>query len=90
MTEALGDNAQKQLQAIVFRIERLEEEKAETAMLIKDVYLEAKSNGYDPKVIRALLKERKIEENVRIQMGEMLDVYRHAVNGKSSSGGDES
>lgn len=89
MTEALGDNDQKQLQAIVFRIERLEEEKAETAMLIKDVYLEAKSNGYDPKVIRALLKERKIEENVRIQMSEMLDLYRHAVNGGGNPQGDD-
>ncbi len=55
----IGDNSAARLRSLVERIERLEGEKAELADDIKGIYVEAKSAGYDPKVLRALIAERK-------------------------------
>ena len=55
MTEAIGDNAKEQLRSIIERVERLEEDKAAVASDIKDVFTEAKGNGYDVKALRAIV-----------------------------------
>lgn len=74
-----GGIAGEQLRAIVERIERLEEEKQTIADDIKDVFAEAKGNGYDVKALRALIRLRKQEPNERQEHEAILDVYMHAL-----------
>lgn len=74
-----GGVAGDQLRTIVERVERLEEEKQTIADDIKDVFAEAKSNGYDVKALRALIRLRKQEPNERQEHEAILDVYMHAM-----------
>lgn len=74
-----GGVAQDQLRSIVERIERLEEEKAEIARDIREVYAEAKGNGFDVKALRKLISVRKIDANERKEQEAMLDLYMHAM-----------
>jgi uncharacterized protein (UPF0335 family) len=67
------------LKAFVERIERLEEEKAAIADDIKQVYAEAKGNGYDPKIIRKVVRLRKMDANKRREEDELLDLYLAAL-----------
>ncbi len=71
--------AADQLRTIVERIERLEEEKKEVAEQIKEVYAEAKGNGYDVKTLRAVIKLRKIDPVQLSEEEAMLDLYKHAL-----------
>ncbi len=75
----LHDSAQKQLQQLVEQIERLEEEKKAIASDIKDKYLEAKSVGFDVKVLRKIVALRKKETSERQEEEAILDVYLHAL-----------
>ena len=59
MADALGGNASEQLKSIVDRIERLESEKQAIADDIKEIYAEAKGNGYDCPTIRKVIRQRK-------------------------------
>lgn len=68
-----------QLKSIVERIERLEEEKKTIADDIKEVYAEAKGNGYDPKIIRMVIRIRKRDANERAEEEALLDLYLQAV-----------
>lgn len=68
-----------QLKAIVERIERLAEEKQTIADDIKDVYAEAKGNGYDVAALRALIKLRKEDANKRAERETILETYMHAL-----------
>lgn len=61
------------------RIERLEEEKVGIADGIKEVFLEAKGNGYDVKIMREILKLRKMEKAALDEQETMLDLYRQAI-----------
>ena len=74
-----GGVAAGQLRAFVERIERLEEEKKAIADDIKDVYGEAKSNGFDTKVLRQVVRLRKQDLNERREMEEVLELYMHAL-----------
>ncbi len=74
MTDAHGI-ARDQLRAFVERIERLEEEKKTIADDIKDVYGEAKSMGYDTKILRKLISIRKQDANERLEQEAVLDTY---------------
>jgi uncharacterized protein (UPF0335 family) len=58
---AEGTVAADQLRLFIERIERLEEEKKGIADDIRDVYAEAKANGYDPKIMRLMVRLRKME-----------------------------
>jgi len=78
MTEA-GGIAAAQLRSVVERIERLEEEKTALATDIREVYAEAKSNGYDVKTLRQVVRLRKIETSDRQEQEALLDVYLHAL-----------
>lgn len=68
-----------QLKSIVERIERLEEEKKTIADDIKEVYGEAKGNGYDVKVLRKVIAIRKRDANERAEEEAILDLYLQAV-----------
>ena len=71
--------AQDQLRAIVARIERLEEEKATIAADIREVYAEAKGNGFDVKALRKLISVRRVDQAERKEQEAMLDLYMHAL-----------
>ncbi|HEV7257810.1 MAG TPA: DUF2312 domain-containing protein [Bosea sp. (in: a-proteobacteria)] len=68
-----------QLKSIVERIERLEEEKKTIADDIKEVYAEAKGNGFDVKVLRKVIAIRKRDANERAEEEAILDLYLQAV-----------
>ncbi len=68
-----------QLKSIVQRIERLEEEKKTIADDIKEVYAEAKANGYDVKVLRKVISIRKRDARERREEEAILDLYLQAV-----------
>ncbi|HAT85628.1 DUF2312 domain-containing protein [Cohaesibacter gelatinilyticus] len=74
-----GGVAADQLRAFVERIERLEEEKKAISDDIKDVFAEAKGNGYDVKVMRQVIRLRKQDSNERQEMEALLDLYLHAL-----------
>jgi uncharacterized protein (UPF0335 family) len=71
--------AQGQLKAIVERIERLEEEKKSIAGDIKEVYAEAKANGFDTKVLRKVIALRKKDVAEREEEEAILDLYLQAL-----------
>ena len=71
--------AADQLRTIVERIERLEEEKREVAEQIKEVYAEAKGNGFDTKTLRKVVALRKKDPEERSEEEAMLDLYLHAL-----------
>jgi uncharacterized protein (UPF0335 family) len=75
----IGDNARNQLRSFVERVERLEEEKKTISDDIKDVYAEAKSNGYDTKVLRKVIAIRKQDQNDRMEQEAILDTYLAAL-----------
>jgi uncharacterized protein (UPF0335 family) len=68
-----------QLKAFVERIERLEEEKQAIADDIKDVYAEAKANGFDTKILRQVIRLRKQDADERAEMETLLDLYLAAL-----------
>ena len=71
--------AKDQLRAFVERIERLEEEKKTISDDIRDVYAEAKGNGYDVKALRQVIRLRKQDKDERAEMEAILDTYLHAL-----------
>ncbi|MXP44815.1 DUF2312 domain-containing protein [Allopontixanthobacter sediminis] len=75
MAEATDDR----LRLLIERIERLEEEKKGIADDIRDVYGEAKAVGYDPKIMRQVVRLRKMKPDDRSEMETILDVYKSAL-----------
>ena len=71
--------AKDQLKAFVERIERLEEEKKAIADDVRDVYAEAKANGYDVKALRKVVRMRKQDVNERKEQEAILETYLHAL-----------
>ncbi len=71
--------ARDQLRAFIERIEKLEEEKAAIADDIKEVYAEAKGNGYDTKTLRQVVRIRKLDSAERQEQEALLDLYLHAL-----------
>ncbi len=78
MAEA-GGIAADHLRSFVERIERLEEERAAIAADIRDIYAEAKSTGFDTKVMRQVVRLRKMEQADRQELEALLDLYLHAL-----------
>jgi uncharacterized protein (UPF0335 family) len=74
-----GGVAGSQLKAFVERIERLEEEKKGIADDIRDVFAEAKGQGFDTKVMRQVIRLRKKEPAEREEEEALLDLYLHAL-----------
>ncbi|MET0969557.1 MAG: DUF2312 domain-containing protein [Tardiphaga sp.] len=77
--QATHSFAKDQLKAIVERIERLEEEKKTISDDIKDVYGEAKGNGYDVKALRTIIRMRKQDANERAEQETILETYLQAL-----------
>lgn len=75
----VGGIAGAQLRSFIERIERLEEEKAALAADIREVFAEAKGNGFDPKVMRQVLKLRKLDQADRQEQEALLDLYMSAI-----------
>jgi uncharacterized protein (UPF0335 family) len=71
--------ARDQLKSIIARIEKLEEEKAAIAGDIKEVYAEAKANGFDAKTLRQVVRIRKQDSAERQEQEALLDLYLHAL-----------
>lgn len=71
--------AADQLRLFIERIERLEEEKKAMADDIKDVYAEAKANGYDTKTMRAIVRLRRMEKHHRDEAELLLETYKAAL-----------
>ena len=74
-----GNVAADQLRLFIERIERLEEEKKGIADDVKDVYAEAKANGYDTKTMRTIVRLRKMEKHARDEADALLETYRNAL-----------
>ena len=75
----LQNTTKDQLRTFVARIERLEEEKAALAADLREVYAEAKSNGFDVKALRSVVRLRKQDENKRKEAEAVLATYLHAL-----------
>ena len=76
---AEGTVASDQLRLFIERIERLEEEKKGIADDVRDVYAEAKANGFDVKTLRVVVRMRKHDANERAEQAAILDTYLHAL-----------
>ena len=74
-----GGIAADRLKSFIERIERLEEEKGAIAGDIKEVYSEAKSAGFETKIMRQLVRLRKMDAQERNEQEQLLDVYKQAV-----------
>ena len=75
----VGGVASERLKTFVERIERLEEEKQALAGDIREVYSEVKGAGFDPKIIRQVIRLRKMEASDRSEMEELIEVYKRAL-----------
>jgi len=73
-TSAPGNNVKAQLQSIVERIERLEEEKRSTADDIKEVYAEAKGNGFEVKALRRIVRLRRMDQSQKAAYNEVESI----------------
>ena len=75
----MADATDDRLRLLIERIERLEEEKKGIADDIRDVYAEAKAVGYDPKIMRQVVRLRKMKPDDRNEMEMVLDTYKAAL-----------
>jgi uncharacterized protein (UPF0335 family) len=75
----VGGIAGDRLRSFIERIERLEEEKRALGSDIKEVYSEAKGSGFDTKIMRLLIKERRLDKDDRDEQETLLDLYRRAL-----------
>ncbi len=76
---ANGGFAPDRLRSFIERIERLEQEKQDLAADIREVYSEAKGVGFDPKIMRQVVRLRKLDDNDRRELEMVLDTYMHAL-----------
>ena len=75
----MADSTNDRLRLLIERIERLEEEKKTITEDIKDVYAEAKGNGFDTKVLRKVISLRKQDADERQEQEAILDLYLQAL-----------
>jgi uncharacterized protein (UPF0335 family) len=76
---SVGGISAGQLRSFIEKIERLEDEKAEIANTIRDVFAEAKAEGFDVKVMRQVIRMRKMKKEELAEQEELLDLYCHAL-----------
>jgi len=79
--DVLNSAAQSQLKSVIERIERLEEDKAAVSADLKEVYLEAKGNGFDVKILRKVVRLRKQDKAKRQEEEALVDLYLSAIGG---------
>ena len=76
---ASGTVSAEQLRLFIERVERLEEERKGISEDIKDVYSEAKGQGYDTKTMRQIVRLRKMERDARMEQEALLETYKAAL-----------
>lgn len=74
-----GNFSADQLNQLVARIERLEEEKKALADDIREVYAEAKAHGFDTKILRQVIKLRKLDRAELAEQESLLEIYMDAL-----------
>jgi uncharacterized protein (UPF0335 family) len=79
--DTLGATAQGKLKSLVERIERLEEDKAAVANDLKEVYAEAKGEGFDTKILRKVVRLRKADAAKRSEEEALIELYITAIGG---------
>ena len=79
--DTLNATAQTQHRTVIESIERLEEDKAGVMADLKEVYAEAKGNGFDSKIIRKVVRLRKQDRAKRMEEEALLDLYMSAIGG---------
>lgn len=82
MTKQIAGITGDQLLSVIQRIERLEQDKTQVSEDIKSVYSEAKNNGFDPKIMKEVVKMRKLEQSERDEKETLLDLYMKAIGMK--------
>ena len=78
-SDVLNQSAQNRLKTIIQRIERMEVEKAEILNDIKEIYAEAKGEGFDQKIIRKVVRLRKVDKAKRAEEEALIDLYLSAI-----------
>jgi len=73
------DIAKERLKSFIERVERLLEEKANTTADIREVYSEAKGNGFDTKIMRLIIRLRALDTADRQEQEALLDLYKRAL-----------
>ena len=79
MTQSSSSIAEDIIRSFVERVERLTEEKQNLMDDIKDVFAEAKSSGFDVKILRKIIAMRRMEEHERQEQEALIDLYAHAM-----------
>ena len=79
--DTLSSTAQGKLKSLVERIERLEEDKAAVAGDLKEVYAEAKGEGFDTKILRKVVRLRKSDAAKRQEEEALIELYVTAIGG---------
>ena len=80
-TDTLTGAAQGRLKSLIERIERLEEDKAAVQADLKEVYAEAKGDGFDAKILRKVVRLRKQDQAKRQEEEALIDLYLQAIGG---------
>ena len=79
--DTLNASAQGKLKSLIERIERLEEDKAAVSTDLKEVYAEAKGEGFDTKIVRKVVRLRKQDKAKRQEEEALIDLYISAIGG---------
>ena len=79
--DTINASAQGKLKSLIERIERLEEDRAAVAADLKEVYAEAKGEGFDTKILRKVVRLRKQDTAKRQEEEALVDLYRAAIGG---------
>ena len=82
----VGGIAGTQLKSFIERIERLEDEKRALGEDVKEVYAEAKGSGFEPKIMRQIIKIRRIDKEEHDEQETLLDLYKRALSMVPESG----
>jgi len=82
----VGGIAGAQLKSFIERIEQLEDEKRSLGEDIKEVYAEAKGNGFEPKIMRQIIKIRRMDKDEHDEQETLLDLYKRALSMVPESG----
>ncbi|MBP9778744.1 MAG: DUF2312 domain-containing protein [Rickettsiaceae bacterium] len=75
----MDNNSKEYLKQFIARVERLEEDKRVVLEDIKEIYAEAKGQGFDTKVLRQIVRMRKVDRVKLDEHEELLDLYKHAL-----------
>ena len=79
MNDIIDNSSKEYLNQFMARIERLEEDKKTVLEDIKEVYAEAKAQGFDAKILRQIVRIRKMDKAKLDEQEELIDLYKHAL-----------